>query len=225
MSASPLSIWPRPAPFEPRPTPWQPDPGPPRPLPVTPSQWTVIETGHDDWLAQRLLDRRMVTLAGSLDSAAANRAVATLALLDASGDDPVELRLCDVDADLDIALTLLDALDLTSVPVRATCLGEVTGPAVAILAVADHRTAGPHATLHLREPRTQLRGPTHDVTAHAEDHQRRLRLLQERIAQACHRPVDAVAADMRVGRVLTAQEARGYGLIDTIATGAPGSPA
>ncbi|MBV8993199.1 MAG: ATP-dependent Clp protease proteolytic subunit, partial [Pseudonocardiales bacterium] len=200
MSASPLSIWPRPAPFEPRRTPWQPDPGPPR-LPSTPSQWGVVDPDHDDWLAQRLLDRRMVTLTGRLDSATANRAVATLALLDASGDDPVELRLCDVDADLDIVLTLLDALDLMSVPVRATCLGELTGPAVAILAVADHRTAGPHATLHLREPRTQLRGHASDVTAHAEDHQRRLRLLQERIAQACHRPVDTVAADMRVGRI------------------------
>lgn len=223
MSTSSVSIWPRPAPFEPRRTPWQPDPEPPaRPL-ITPSQWHVIDTGHDDWLAQRLLDRRVVALAGSLDSAAANRAVAALALLDASGDNPVDLRLCDVDADLDIALTLLDALDLMSVPVHATCLGELTGTAVAILAVADHRTAGPHATLHLREPRTQLSGHAGDVTAHAEDHQRRLRLLQERIAQASHRPVDAVAADMRAGRILTAQEARGYGLVDTIAVGAPRS--
>ena len=220
-----VGIWPRPAPFEPRPTPWQPDPGPPRPLPATPSQWTVVETGHDDWLAQRLLDRRMVTLSGSLEAAAANRAVAALALLDASGDEPVELRLCDVNADLDIALALVDALDLMGVPVHATCLGTLTGPAVAILAVADHRIAAPHATVQLCEPRTQLRGHACDVTAHAEDYQRRLRLLAERIAQACRRPVDTVTADMRAGRILTAQEARGYGLIDTIATGAPRSSA
>jgi len=218
-----VGIWPRPAPFEPRPTPWQPDPGPSRPLPATPSQWTVIETGHDDWLAQRLLDRRMVTLSGRLEAAAANRAVAALALLDASGDDPVELRLCDVDADLDTAIALVDALDLMGVPVHATCLGTLTGPAVAILAVADHRTAAPHATVQLREPRTQLRGHACDVTAYAQDQQRRFRLLHERIAQACRRPVDTVAADMRAGRILTAQEARGYGLVDTIATGAPRS--
>jgi ATP-dependent Clp protease, protease subunit len=213
-----MSPWP-PLPLpppEPRRTPWEPDPGPPAPLPTTPSQWTVVDTGQD-WLAERLLDQRMVALAGTLDSTAANHAAASLALLDASGDDPVELRLCDVEADLDIALTLLDTVDLMGVPVHATCLGELTGAVVAILAVADQRTAGPHATLHLREPRIQRSGHARDVAAHAEDHQRRLLLLQQRIAAACHRPVEAVAADMRAGRILTAEEARGYGLVDAIA--------
>ncbi len=212
-----MSIWPSPPPHEPRPTPWQPDPRPPGPLPTAPSQSIVTETGQD-WLAERLLDRRMVTLTGNVDSEAANRAAGSLALLDASGDDPVELRLCGVAADLDIVLTLLDTIDMVGAPVHATCLGELTGAAIAILAVADQRTAGPHATLQLREPRTQRSGHAHDVTAHAEDHRRRLRLLQERIARACRRSVDAVAADMRAGRILTAEEARGYGLVDVIAT-------
>lgn len=219
-----MSIWPSPPPHEPRPTPWQPDPHPPAPLPTAPSQWTVMEPGQD-WLAERLLDRRMVTLTGKLDADAANRAAGSLALLDASGDDPVYLRLCDVDADLDIALTLLDTIDLMGVPVHATCVGQLTGAAVAILAVADRRTAGPHATLHLREPHTQRSGHPHDIATHAEDHRRRLRLLQQRIAGACHRSVHAVAADMRAGRILTVEEARGYGLLDAIApTGEDAQP-
>ncbi|MQA13748.1 MAG: ATP-dependent Clp protease proteolytic subunit [Pseudonocardiaceae bacterium] len=212
-----MSIWPSPPPHEPpRRTPWQPDPRPPAPLPTAPSQWTIVETGQD-WLAERLLDRRIVSLTGSIDPDSANRAAASLALLDASGDDPVELRLCDVDTDLDTALTLLDTLDLMGVPVHVTCLGELTGAAIAILAVADHRTAGPHAILHLCEPRTHRSGHAHDVAAHAEDHRRRLWLLQERLAEACRRSVDAVAADMRAHRTLTAEEARGYGLIDALA--------
>ncbi|MDQ3764414.1 MAG: ATP-dependent Clp protease proteolytic subunit [Actinomycetota bacterium] len=220
-----MSTWPPPPPPEPRRTPWQPDPRPPAPLPPAPSQWRLVETGQD-WLAERLLDRRMVTLAGRLDSDAANRAAASLALLDASGDDPVELRLCDVDADLDLALTLLDTLDLMSVPIHVTCLGQVTGAAVVILAVADHRTAGAHAILHLREPRTERTGHARDVTAHAENHRRRLRRLQERIAGACRRSVGAVAADMRAGRILTAEEAHDYGLLDAIAADRSGrSPA
>lgn len=215
-STRPLGTWPVPAPQEPRRTPWQPDPRPPAPPPTPPSQWAIIDTGPD-WLAERLLDRRMVTLSGTLDSAVANRAATSLALLDASGDDSIELRLCDVDADLDVAFTVLDALDLVGVPLRATCLGELRGAAVAILAVADHRAAGPHATVHLREPRTYLAGYANDVATHVEDHRRRLRQLQERIAGACHRTVDAVVADMRAGRILTAEQARGYGLIDLIA--------
>lgn len=217
-STRPLGIWPAPPPSEPSRTPWQPDPALPAAPPTTPSQWAITDTGPD-WLAERLLDRRMVNLSGRLDSAAANRAVASLALLDASGDDPIELRLCDVDADLDVAFTVLDALDLVSVPLYATCLGELRGAAVAILAVADHRTAGPHATVHLREPHTYLDGHAANVATHAEDHRRRLRQLQERIAEACHRTAGAVIADMAAGRILTAEQARGYGLIDLIATG------
>lgn len=211
-----MSIWPLPPPGEPRRTPWQPAPRPPTPLPTTPSQWTIVESGQD-WLDERLLERRMVTLTGSIGPEAVNRAAASLALLDASAEDPVELRLCDVDADLDTALTLLDTIDLMGVPVHVTCLGELAGAAVAILAVADHRTAGPHATLQLREPHTRRSGHALDVAAHAEDHLRRLRMLQQRIAEACRRTVDAVATDMRDRRTLTAEEARGYGLVDAIA--------
>jgi ATP-dependent Clp protease protease subunit len=80
--------------------------------------------------------------------------------------------------------------------------------------VADRRTAGSHATIQLREPRARrdVAGP--DLDAQAEHHRRQLRQLQERIATACGRPVDAVAEDMRAGRVLTADEAREYGLLD-----------
>ena len=186
-----MSIWP--TPHEPHRTPWQPDPHPPSPLPSSPSQSHFVDS-RPDWLGERLLDQRVVSLAGPLDAEAANRAAASLALLDTSGDDPVELRLCDVDTDLDIALTLVDTLDLMGVPVHATCLGEVVGPAIAILAVADYRTAARHATLHLREPRPRWSGHAGDIATHAEHHQRRLRLLQERIARACRRSVDAVAA-------------------------------
>lgn len=214
----PLASWPAPLPPAPRRAPWQPGPRPPAPPPATQSQFTIVGT-NQDWLDERLLERRMVSLSGWLDSAAVNRAAASLALLDASGDDPIGLRLYDVDADLDVALTLLDIVDLVGVPLHATCLGELRGAAVAILAVADHRVAGPHATLHLREPRTHLCGHAGEVTIHAEDHRRRLRLLQERIAGACRCTVEAVVTDMRKGRILTAEQARGYGLVDVISTG------
>lgn len=76
---------------------------------------TVVDTGSD-WLAERLLNQRIVTLTGRLDPDAANRGAASLALLDASGEDAAQLRLCD----LDVAFTLLDTLDLLSVPVHVS---------------------------------------------------------------------------------------------------------
>ena len=64
------------------------------------------------------------------------------------------------------------------------------------------------------------RHPGPEVEAWAAERIRRLRALQERLAAACRRPVDEIAADMRAGRVLSAQEARDYGLVDaTVAAG------
>lgn len=210
----PATHWPPLPPDPPEPqrpsSPWLPGARPPIPASATAS----LVIGAPDWLAQRLLDQRVVALSGELDDEAANRTVAQLGLLDASGDAPVSLRLSGVSTGLGVALTLVDALDLMGAPVYAVCLGTLSGPAVALLAVADRRVTGRHATLHLCEPRWPHGLPGRDLDTGAAEHARQLRRLQERMAQACRRTADEIAADMRVGRMLTADEARDYGLVD-----------
>jgi ATP-dependent Clp protease protease subunit len=216
----PTGTWPPlpphpPEPPFPRRTPWLPEPGPA--APGRASAISSVEVRVPDGLAERLLDKRVVALAGDLDTDAANRAIAGLALLDASGDEPVQLRLSGVRVDLDTALQLVDALDLMGAPVHATALGTLSGAAIAVLAVADVRTAGAHALLQLVEPRPPGGVRGWDVEAWTADHTRQVRRLQERLAQACGRPVEEVAADMRAGRLLTAPEAQAYGLVDAAA--------
>jgi ATP-dependent Clp protease protease subunit len=167
-----------------------------------------------DRLAERLLEQRILVLAGELDPDAVNRAVAELALLDADGDEPVRLRLTGLRADLDGALTLVDAIDLVGVPVHGTALGTLGGAAVAVLAVCDRREVGAHAVVRLSEPRAPGHGIGGDVETVAAEHARQLRRLQERLAEATGREVGQIAADMRAGRVLSTQEAREYGLVD-----------
>ena len=214
----PSNTWPPFPPFPPEPpepprpprSPWLPEARPPAPGGASAS----VVIGAPDWLAQRLLDQRVVALSGELDEVQANRVVAQLGLLDATGDEPVHLRLSGVSADLGAALTLVDALDLMGAPVHALCLGTLTGSAVALLAVADQRVAGRHATVHLCEPRSPHGIPGRELETLAAEHARQLRHLQERLATACGRPVDEIAADMRAGRLLTTDEAREYGLLD-----------
>jgi hypothetical protein len=113
-----VSVWPPVSPEPPHPlrTPWQPPPLAARPAaaPSSPG-WSLIADTEPDWLSERLLERRLLALAGKLDRDAANRMVTELALLDASGDEPVTLRLSGVSADLDTALAVVDSLDLMGV--------------------------------------------------------------------------------------------------------------
>lgn len=206
----PLPPQPPEPPQYPPPSPWRPEPRPP----VAPSPSMQVVVATDDWLAERLLEQRVIALAGDLDEETVNRTVAALALLDASGDEPILLRLSSVGTDLDAALTLVDALDLVGAPVHATVLGSLAGPAVALLAVADDRVIAPHAVVHLTEPGTPRGLSGREVETAAAQQARQLRRLQERLAQACGTDVEQLAADMRAGRVLSAEEARAYGLAD-----------
>jgi ATP-dependent Clp protease protease subunit len=181
----------------------------------------ISVTGPDP-LTERLLERRIVRLTGRIDTDAANDAAGALALLDADGDDPVQLWLCDVDADLEVTLTLLDVLDLMGVEIHAICLGELVGAGVALLTAADRRDSGVHTVFHLREPRTRYSGYAADAAAYTERQQRHLQTLHERLAHICGRSVDEIAADMRNQRILTAEQARDYGLIDTVTESTPG---
>ena len=102
-------------------------------------------------------------------------------------------------------------------PVHVTALGTLTGAAIALLAVGDVRAAGPHTLLQLTDPQPPRGVRGWDVEAWAVDHARQVQRLHERLAQACGRPVEEIAADMHAGRLVSAQEAQAYGLVDSAA--------
>jgi ATP-dependent Clp protease protease subunit len=172
---------------------------------------------------ERLFAQRLVMLSGSLDRQRATDVAATLLTLDAASDRPVTLRLdCDGE-DPSAALVLVDTLDLMRAPVHAVAAGRVTGAAVAVLAAAGSRTAMPHSRVLLCEPDLPTTtGAAEAVATIAEEHQRLLDAVCERIAAACQRSHDEVARDLRTKRWLSPEEAVDYGLVDAVVGGASG---
>ena len=212
--------WPRP---EPRPTPQPPPPGPvpwPAPLPAPgPSRVEFVPTPPTTLaldLADRLLARRIVVLTGPLGRDEAGDAVARLMLLDADADEPIQLHLTCPDGDLDAALVLAETVDLLRAPVTAILRGTVGGPALAVVAAADHVQAHDHCVLVLREPRSTATGRADELAAAADQHARQVSDLCGRIATATGRDPQEVASDLRAGRVLDASQAVEYGLVDEV---------
>ena len=197
---------------------WPPVPGLP-PMPGGPTGPSENATPGEQpaWLQERLFGQRAVFLTGPLDDATATRVAAELMMLDATGPEPIQLYLGCPDGTLEAALTLMDTLDLLRAPVRAQCLGQLGGPPVGVLAVADTRVAAPHTTVRLSQPRTSVDGTPDQVASRSEQHLALARRFHERLAQATGQSAERIADDLRAGRYLDAEEARAYGLLDEIA--------
>lgn len=187
------------------------EPGPPPPPALAP------------WLEERLFDARIVLVQGPLDGPAASRVAAAMLTLDALGTDPVRLHVSAPDGELDAVFAVVDAIDMMRAPVQAVAVGEVGGAAIGLLAAAGQRLAYPHARLRLAEPRVRgVAGTADEITAAAGRYLRALEDLVLRLAAATGQPRSRIEDDLSAGRMLTAEQAKEYGLIQTVV--APGRP-
>jgi ATP-dependent Clp protease protease subunit len=161
-----------------------------------------------------------VLLSGPVTGPTASRVAATLLTLDALGAEPVRLQISSPDGELSAVFALVDTLDAMRAPVHAVATAEVGGAAVGVYAAAHRRLAFPHARFRLAEPRVAgLAGTADEVAAAAGQHLQALEDLVLRIAAACGQPRSRVEDDLAAGRLLSAQEAREYGLVETIGPG------
>lgn len=173
-----------------------------------------------DWLQERLLEHRIVLLRGNLDHDLATRISAQLLMLDASARHRIQLYLDSPDGDLSAALLVADALDVLRVSVHVIVVGEAGGPSLVVPTAADRALAYRHARFRLSEPHLEINGRASEVEAQAEHHVALLADFVARLAESTGKPADAIAADLRTRRYLTASEAVDYGLIDEVVTAA-----
>jgi ATP-dependent Clp protease, protease subunit len=212
-------------------TPGWPATSPPaRPEPGAASPVRVWLDPLADWQAslyQRLLEKRIVLASGLLDDEAAARLSAQLLTLDAEGDKPIRLELQNLRAELAAALTVMGILDVLRVRVHGCVSGEISGPALGVLASCPDRTGYPNATFTLAEPRLEFGGTVTAVTARQQQVTRMLDTLYYKMAEVTGREVDEIREDARRRRSLTTAQAIGYGLIqaqETTPRPGPASP-
>jgi ATP-dependent Clp protease protease subunit len=175
-----------------------------------------MSTTPPPWLQEKLFERRLVFVTGRLDDALAGAAAAQIMALDAAADAPIDVLLRSEDGALEAAFVLIDVFDAARATVRVHCQGQVGGPAIGLVAAADHRSASPHTTFRLSLPVSQIAGTPDQIAAQSQQHRHLLWRFQARLAKATRRPVEDVADDMRRAQYLDAREALAYGLIDTV---------
>ncbi|KXP09929.1 ATP-dependent Clp protease proteolytic subunit [Tsukamurella pulmonis] len=165
-----------------------------------------------------LLSERVVYLGTAIDAGVANAIVAQLLFLASDGDGEIQLYINCEGGDPSAALAIYDTMRYIGPAVATTCVGQAVAVGALLLAggAPGRRMGLPHARMVLHQPSAQGRGTIPDLILQA-DEVIRVRAQMERVlARHTGRTTEELRADTDHDRVLTADEAVGYGLIDEV---------
>lgn len=167
-----------------------------------------------------LLERRIVFVRDRLDHDTATLVTAQLMTLDSDDTSPVTLVVNSGGGPVDAVAGLLDTIDLVRCPVDTSCVGRAEGTAAVVVAAGTgRRRCGRGATFRLRLPDLEAAGPADRLRRDVESATRVQRELVDRLAAITGQSRALVARDVDRGRLLTADEAVTYGLVDEVAVG------
>jgi ATP-dependent Clp protease protease subunit len=168
----------------------------------------------------RLLGHRVVFLGRQIDDELANLIVAQLLHLESDDPDkPVALYINSPGGSMDAMFAIYDTMQHVKPAVHTTCIGMAASAASLILAggEAGERSILPHGRVMIHQPWVQgVGGQASDIEIHAQEILRQRRLANEILANHTGQDVEKVTTDTDRDRWLTADEAVGYGLVDTI---------
>jgi ATP-dependent Clp protease protease subunit len=170
-----------------------------------------------DWLEGYLFDRRVASLAGPLDDAAATRLATQLMTLDAIGDNSVSLRLDSSGGPLSAAFTLVDVIESLGVPVHVLCMGRIECSAVAVAAACSKRTALPHTQFAFGDPEVSFEAPASESEALARSELDLVGRYHQVLARCTGQPLESIVDWCGRRRRLDAAAAFKAGIIDEVA--------
>jgi ATP-dependent Clp protease protease subunit len=164
-----------------------------------------------------LLERRIVFVRNRLDHDAATLVTAQLMTLDADDTTAVTLVVNSRGGPVDAVAGLLDTIGLLRCPVDTSCVGRAEGTAALVVAAGTgRRRCGSGATFRLRLPDLEAAGPADRLRRDVESAAQLQRGLVDRLAAITGQSRALVERDVERGRLLTADEAVSYGLVDEI---------
>ena len=167
----------------------------------------------------RLLRERIVFLGREVDDEIANLITAQLLFLEA--EDPerdISLYVNSPGGSAYAGMAIYDTMQYVRPDVRTICVGMGMSAAAMILAggAAGKRSALPNAKVMIHQGSAGFRGTPTDIDIHAREVLSVTRRMAEIIARHSGRPVEKVMRDIDRDRFMTPEEARDYGIVDTI---------
>ncbi len=156
---------------------------------------------------------------GGIYSGAADNIIAQLLCLEA--EDPekdIQLYINSPGGDLQAALAIYDAMQYVRCPVRTICVGIAASAAALILAggAKGKRYALPNSRIMIHQPWGMVGGQAVDIKIEADEIIKLRKRVNEILAFHTGQPVEKVERDTDRNFWMSAEDARGYGIVDEV---------
>jgi ATP-dependent Clp protease protease subunit len=178
---------------------------------------TMLDPSAD--IYNRLLKDRIVVLGSEVDDSVANTIMAQLLYLEGQDRErDVWLYVNSPGGSVTSGMAIYDTMQFIAPDVATICVGLAASMGQFLLCAGapDKRYALPHARIMMHQPLGGVQGQASYIAIQAEQMVYVKRLMAERIAHHTGQDVEQVEADSDRDRWFTAEEAKEYGLIDSV---------
>jgi len=178
------------------------------------------ERGMD--LYSRLLREHIIILGTPIDDTIANLVCAQLLFLQyENADRDINLYINSPGGDITALFAIYDTMQLVKNPIATWCYGQAASAAAVLLAAgaSGKRFALPHSRILLHQPYGGVGGQATDIEIQAREILRMRIMLEQIVADHTGQPLERIHKDTDRDFIMSAEEARDYGIIDEIISG------
>ncbi|CAM4034849.1 ATP-dependent Clp protease proteolytic subunit [Kibdelosporangium persicum] len=168
----------------------------------------------------KLFEERIIFLGVQIDDASANDVMAQLLYLESVDPDrDIEMYINSPGGSFTSLMAIYDTMQYVRPDVRTTCLGQAASAAAVLLAAGTpgKRMALPNARILIHQPSLEgVYGQVSDLEIQANEIQRLRRQMEITLAHHTRKSADDIRADIERDKILTAEDAKNYGIIDEV---------
>ena len=170
-------------------------------------------------LYSRLLKENIVFLGTPIDDTVANLVCAQLLHLESENPDrDISLYINSPGGDINSLFAIYDTMQYIKPDLTTICFGQAASAAAVLLAAGTKgkRLALPHSRILIHQPYAGAEGQVSDIELASREIQRLKIQLEEVLARHTGQSAEKVHDDTDRDFVMTAAEARDYGIIDEV---------
>ncbi|GAA0255893.1 ATP-dependent Clp protease proteolytic subunit [Cryptosporangium japonicum] len=167
----------------------------------------------------KLFEERIIFLGVQIDDASANDVMAQLLCLESMDPDrDIWIYINSPGGSFTALTAIYDTMRFVRCDIQTVCMGQAASAAAVLLAAGTpgKRLALPNARVLIHQPYSEGGGQGSDIEIQAREILRMRTQLEQMLSSHSGQPIEKVRKDIERDKILTADEAKEYGLIDQV---------